>query len=78
MEELTNLEQSLLDGIKETWGSTGCDNTYLDDAANAVGMSMKVARGVVSSLIKKGVVLECLAEYDHEINLTEQGLNLIN
>ena len=69
----TELENRMIEAIKETWGSTGAANTYLDDVCKAMGIGMNVGRGVISSLIKKGLVCECLPQYGHEINLTEQG-----
>tara|TARA_B100000953_G_scaffold290249_1_gene275100 strand:+ start:14586 stop:14843 length:258 start_codon:yes stop_codon:yes gene_type:complete len=73
----TELENKLMNGIINTWGDTGCDNTYLDDACEDAGITMKVGRGVVSSLIKKGIVLECLPEHSFEINLTDEGEALL-
>ena len=75
--DYTELESNLMNGIMNTWADTGCECSYLDDASEAVNMTMKVARGVVSSLIKKGIVLECLAEYGFEVNLTEKGHELL-
>jgi hypothetical protein len=69
----TELENRMIEAIKETWGSTGAANTYLDDVCSEMGITMNIARGVIGSLIKKGIVLECLSEYGHEINLTEEG-----
>ena len=77
-ENNTELEAKLMNGIINTWGDTGCENTYLDNACENVNITMKVARGIISSLIKKGIVLECLAEYDFEVNLTDKGFNLLD
>lgn len=66
-----------MDGIKKFWGSSGAWTAYLDEVAEEIDMSMKTARGVISSLIKKKVVLECLPEFGHEINLTKPGHSLL-
>jgi hypothetical protein len=73
----TELENKLLNGIKNTWWCFGCNCTYLDEAADDAGLTMKEARGIISSLIKKGIVLECLPEFQHEISLTKKGEELL-
>ena len=70
----TELENRMIEAIKETWGMTGAANTYLEDVVEEMGISTKIARGVISSLIKKGIVIECLPQYGGEINLTEKGI----
>jgi predicted transcriptional regulator len=75
--QFTELEIKLMEAIKETWGQGGyC--TYLADAASFASMNTKIARGVISSLIKKGIVLECLPQYGNEINLTDKGIEFLN
>lgn len=75
--EYTELENKIMTGIKNTWGWTGAENTYLEDVSEETEIDTKQARGVISSLIKKGIILECLPEHGHEINLTEDGEKLL-
>jgi len=70
----TELENKMIEAIKETWGMTGAANTYFEDVVEEMGISTQVARGVISSLIKKGIVIECLPQYGGEINLTEEAM----
>ena len=74
----TELESRLMESIKKTWESQGTYCTYLSDVAQFSGISTKIARGAISSLIKKGIVLECLSKYGGEINLTQQGMDFLN
>lgn len=73
----TDLEIAFLEGIAETFGEYGQQCAYLEDVVEYMETTNKTARGIVSSLIKKGIILECLPEYGGEINLTEKGADLL-
>ena len=78
LQQFTELEIKLMEAIKETWENQGGYCTYLADAASFASINTKIARGVISSLIKKGIVLECLPQYGNEINLTDKGMEFLN
>jgi len=55
MEDLTVLEQKIIDGYKKM-KANGYDLIFLDDCQIETGGDMKQLRGALSSLVKKGLM----------------------
>jgi hypothetical protein len=79
--KLTDLEKQVIEGaLKSDFGNVmaGNDGTWSFDVQDYSGLTEKIYRGVVSSLIKKGLVTifdtEGRGKYrDMVFNLTDKG-----
>lgn len=58
LHELTNKEQLVLDSlIGLLYAEAGFSDVDVNDIAEDINISQKIIRGVLSSLVKKGIIL---------------------